>query len=236
MTDSAKVREALVRCRNELIDDGPKAVKYALQECEAAIAALEALSPPPVPDGDALKALDDIEQLIREVRHAQSVGSAWYTKGASGLYQQISMWLGKGHEAAKKLRQALHPAQPVGEPSRKRALHPSMLSEADLAAIAKAEVPAEAYTPQRTAEVAEGNACQECGTRRMSWQKYDADIEQRAKELTAQSPQRSAELITVLKALENWPTELMYQADIGYRRDLRLDAREALSAFGESMK
>lgn len=34
-------------------------------------------------------------------------------------------------------------------------------------------------------EVEDGNACAECGTRRVSWQKYDADVEARAKELVA---------------------------------------------------
>jgi len=37
-----------------------------------------------------------LQQTILEVRHAQYNVSDWYTRGDSGLYQQVSMWLEKG--------------------------------------------------------------------------------------------------------------------------------------------
>ena len=49
-------------------------------------------------------ALDVCNQMILEVNHAQSNGSDWYTKGESGLYQQVSMWIGKASDAIKKAR------------------------------------------------------------------------------------------------------------------------------------
>lgn len=48
--------------------------------------------------------LKDIEQALLEVRHAQEVGANWYTRGASGLYQQVAMWVGKGFAALDALR------------------------------------------------------------------------------------------------------------------------------------
>jgi hypothetical protein len=50
-------------------------------------------------------AIEALEQMILEVRHAQSVGSSWYTKGDSGLYQQVRMWLDKGSKSLTTLRE-----------------------------------------------------------------------------------------------------------------------------------
>lgn len=49
-------------------------------------------------------ALDVCNQMILEVNHAQSNGSDWYTKGESGLYQQVSMWIRKASDAITKAR------------------------------------------------------------------------------------------------------------------------------------
>lgn len=49
-----------------------------------------------------------INQMILEVRHAQYNGSDWYTKGSSGLYQQVSMWLNKGTDASFKIDEVLN--------------------------------------------------------------------------------------------------------------------------------
>ena len=46
-----------------------------------------------------LDALNTVEQALREVQHAQSVGASWYTRGSSGLYGQVAMWVRKGFEA-----------------------------------------------------------------------------------------------------------------------------------------
>ena len=48
-----------------------------------------------------------IQQTFMEVAHAQHNGSAWYTKGDSGLYQQVSMWLGRGQAALDDLEKQL---------------------------------------------------------------------------------------------------------------------------------
>ena len=48
-----------------------------------------------------------IQQTFMEVAHAQHNGSAWYTKGDSGLYQQVSMWLGRGQAALADLEKQL---------------------------------------------------------------------------------------------------------------------------------
>jgi hypothetical protein len=39
------------------------------------------------------------QTALAEVAHAQSAGANWYTRGASGLYQQVAMWVRKGREA-----------------------------------------------------------------------------------------------------------------------------------------
>jgi len=44
-----------------------------------------------------------LQQTILEVRHAQNNGSDWYTKGDSGLYQQVSLWLDKGQKAINEI-------------------------------------------------------------------------------------------------------------------------------------
>ena len=38
-------------------------------------------------------------QFALEVAHAQDVGPDWYTKGESGMYQQVRMWIKKAHDA-----------------------------------------------------------------------------------------------------------------------------------------
>lgn len=47
-------------------------------------------------------ALAVVNQALLEVAHAQSCGANWYTRGASGLYQQVAMWVRKGREAIAK--------------------------------------------------------------------------------------------------------------------------------------
>ena len=44
-------------------------------------------------------ALKVTHQALIETMHAQEVGASWYTKGESGLYQQVHMWVRKGLEA-----------------------------------------------------------------------------------------------------------------------------------------
>lgn len=57
---------------------------------------------PPSPHGtvsDFKEHLSTIKQAFLEVAHAQYNGSAWYTRGESGLYQQVAMWVRKGNAA-----------------------------------------------------------------------------------------------------------------------------------------
>lgn len=51
-------------------------------------------------------ALKTLEQALHEVRHAQDCGAEWYTKGSSGLYQQVRMWVNKGFDAIREARAA----------------------------------------------------------------------------------------------------------------------------------
>jgi len=65
-------------------------------------------------DGEKLILIEQmkvINQMILEVRHAQYNGSDWYTKGDSGLYQQVSLWLGKGTDALFKVNKLLLASQ-----------------------------------------------------------------------------------------------------------------------------
>ena len=41
-------------------------------------------------------------QALLEVNHAQRNGSDWYTRGASGLYQQVATWVKRGLDATGK--------------------------------------------------------------------------------------------------------------------------------------
>lgn len=41
-------------------------------------------------------------QGFLEVAHAQECGPGWYTKGESGMYQQVRMWVERGLEATRK--------------------------------------------------------------------------------------------------------------------------------------
>ena len=48
-----------------------------------------------------------MQQALLEMKHAQSAGPEWYTRGESGLKQQVRMWIDKGlksSEAINKLR------------------------------------------------------------------------------------------------------------------------------------
>jgi hypothetical protein len=51
----------------------------------------------------ATAALKVAYQALLETRHAQDVGSNWYTKGESGLYRQVDMWVRKGMAAIAKV-------------------------------------------------------------------------------------------------------------------------------------
>lgn len=48
-----------------------------------------------------LDALEIAMQALREVDHAQQNGARWYTKGESGLYQHVRMWIRRGLEAGQ---------------------------------------------------------------------------------------------------------------------------------------
>lgn len=69
-------------------------------------------SPPAIQDPEG--ALETISQALREVAHAQRSGSAWYTKGHGGLYQQVDMWAKRGFEAVETLRRVLPLASRLG--------------------------------------------------------------------------------------------------------------------------
>ena len=47
--------------------------------------------------------LEVLTQTVYEVDHAQRKGSEWYTKGSSGLYQQVRLWLDKSFVAIKSI-------------------------------------------------------------------------------------------------------------------------------------
>lgn len=49
---------------------------------------------------DRVKSLEAAMKIAHQaLAHAQAVGANWYTRGASGLYQQVAMWVRKGREA-----------------------------------------------------------------------------------------------------------------------------------------
>jgi len=48
------------------------------------------------------KAVSTMAQALREVKHAQTCGPQWYTKGDKGLYMQVSMWVNRGFDAVKR--------------------------------------------------------------------------------------------------------------------------------------
>ncbi len=45
------------------------------------------------------KALPIANQALLEMDHAYNYGSEWYTRGESGLRQQVRMWLDRGMKA-----------------------------------------------------------------------------------------------------------------------------------------
>lgn len=73
-------------------------VAFTPQEAHEAIEAIQALRGQC--EGMAT-ALEVAEQFALEVHHAQSSGANWYTRGASGLYQQIDMWRRKADNAVR---------------------------------------------------------------------------------------------------------------------------------------
>lgn len=53
---------------------------------------------------DKLRAvLNTAHQTVLEVMHAQEVGSNWYTRGANGLYQQVSRWTTRAFQELKSV-------------------------------------------------------------------------------------------------------------------------------------
>ena len=48
-----------------------------------------------------------LRQTVLEVRHAQDQGSRWYTKGDSGLFQQVRLHLNRADVAIKSVESAL---------------------------------------------------------------------------------------------------------------------------------
>jgi hypothetical protein len=76
--------------------------KADLAIADAKIASLEAESIEMHGKLDAIsEAIGVVSQALLEVEHAQSVGSSWYTKGHSGLYRQVSMWVRRGQVAIR---------------------------------------------------------------------------------------------------------------------------------------
>lgn len=44
--------------------------------------------------------LKDFRQMVFEVSHAYECGSGWYTKGESGLRNQVRMWIERGRKSS----------------------------------------------------------------------------------------------------------------------------------------
>ncbi len=55
--------------------------------------------PDPPPGQEVREALETAAQALREVAHAQSQGSRWYTKGEAGLYSHVDHWVRRGLKA-----------------------------------------------------------------------------------------------------------------------------------------
>ena len=53
--------------------------------------------------GAAWPDIKTMQQALLEMKHAQSAGPGWYTRGESGLKQQVRMWLDKGLKASESL-------------------------------------------------------------------------------------------------------------------------------------
>lgn len=49
-------------------------------------------------------AIKTANQALLEVAHAQYNGPEWYTRGESGLRQQVAMWVQRGLEAIAKVQ------------------------------------------------------------------------------------------------------------------------------------
>jgi DNA repair exonuclease SbcCD ATPase subunit len=49
-------------------------------------------------------AIKTANQALFEVAHAQHNGPEWYTRGESGLRQQVAMWVQRGLEAIAKVQ------------------------------------------------------------------------------------------------------------------------------------
>lgn len=47
-------------------------------------------------------ALKVAKQALAEFSHAQECGPEWYTRGESGMYAQVRLWMRRGHEAISK--------------------------------------------------------------------------------------------------------------------------------------
>lgn len=48
-----------------------------------------------------------LQQTLSEVAHAQQCGAQWYTKGASGLFTQVSMWVRRGQAAIDEINKLM---------------------------------------------------------------------------------------------------------------------------------
>jgi hypothetical protein len=71
---------------------------FTLDDLKAAWAAAAATD-----RSELVEALKTARQALMEVDHAQRCGPDWYSKGSSGLYMQVRMWLNRGLEAVKVL-------------------------------------------------------------------------------------------------------------------------------------
>jgi hypothetical protein len=54
------------------------------------------------------ESIKTMRQALCEVAHAQREGAGWYTRGSSGLYQQVSMWVRRGRDAAEAAEQLIN--------------------------------------------------------------------------------------------------------------------------------
>jgi hypothetical protein len=53
-----------------------------------------------------------LQQAILEFAHARSCGPDWYTRGESGMYQQVGLWIDRGQEAVNDAKQIIRELNP----------------------------------------------------------------------------------------------------------------------------
>jgi uncharacterized protein YoxC len=85
---------AWIKQQQARIDELEGSHQMMLEDCQEQVAEIDRLN----------AALDVLQQTLLEVSHAQQCGADWYTKGASGLRQQVAMWVHKGQTAINSAR------------------------------------------------------------------------------------------------------------------------------------